>query len=113
MRLLGPLTRAQSIALQQQADILVLLESGDPEVKGILTGKVFEYLATDKPILLLGPGEGSELHALLTSHGRLLSLEDVDGVINGASVLPKHEVIDYSKISLGQLRRAMEFLHAN
>ena len=113
VRLLGPLTRAQSIALQQQADILVLLESGDPEVKGILTGKVFEYLATDKPILLLGPGEGSELHALLTSHGRLLSLEDVDGVINGASVLPKHEVIDYSKISLGQLRRAMEFLHAN
>lgn len=113
VRLLGPLARDQSIALQQQADILVLLESGDPKIKGILTGKVFEYLATDKPILLLGPGEGSELHALLTSHGRLLTLTELDGVITGASVLPKCEVIDYSKISLGQLRCAMELLHAN
>ena len=59
----GRVDRSQALAAQRAADLLLLL--AHPGRRGILTGKVFEYLAAKRPVLCL-PGDGDELDALLT-----------------------------------------------
>lgn len=48
----------QALALQQQADILLLLQWNDPADRGNVPAKLFEYLATGRQILGLGPLDG-------------------------------------------------------
>jgi hypothetical protein len=43
----------------QNADMLLLVIPDVKNNEGILTGKLFEYLATQKPILCLGPVNGN------------------------------------------------------
>ena len=109
----GAVSREESLALQQQSDILLLLESNAPEARGVLTGKVFEYLMTDKPILLIGPGPDSELYQLLQKHDRLFTLDDLERFLRGEmKTLPTGKPVDYSEISRGQLLAIMESLEA-
>jgi hypothetical protein len=100
----GKVSRVEAFRMQQQADVLVLLEIGNPEVKGVLTGKVFEYLLTDKPILLLGPGPESEIYRLLESHGRVLTLEQVEEKLRKGESFGRYEPVDYSLIAREQVR---------
>lgn len=51
VRHLGALSREEAVALQRRADALLLLVSG--EHRSQVTGKLFEYLAADRPILAL------------------------------------------------------------
>jgi len=44
---------AATLKLLLDSDLLLLIGSSDPNDKGTLTGKVFEYLATGRPILAL------------------------------------------------------------
>ena len=44
---------AATLTLLVDSDLLLLIGSSDPNDKGTLTGKVFEYLATGQPILAL------------------------------------------------------------
>ncbi|TND09375.1 MAG: group 1 glycosyl transferase [Bacteroidetes bacterium] len=43
---------------QQQCRVLLLLVNNTPNAKGILTGKVFEYMASGTPVLAIGPEDG-------------------------------------------------------
>jgi Glycosyl transferase 4-like domain/Glycosyl transferases group 1 len=52
VRLLGRLDRARTLALQRAADSLLLL-AGDHR-PSVATGKLYEYLAADRPILVIG-----------------------------------------------------------
>jgi glycosyltransferase involved in cell wall biosynthesis len=52
VRAVGTLDRPQTLQLQQAADALVVLAEGSS--RRVATGKLFEYLATDAPILVLG-----------------------------------------------------------
>lgn len=109
----GGVRRQEALQIQQEADILLLLESNAPEARGVLTGKVFEYLMTDKPILLIGPGPDSELYQLLKKHNRLFTLEDFEKFICGeVQTLPKCIPVDYSEISRDQLLGIMNNLSA-
>lgn len=58
----GIVDRTKALRIQHEADVLILL--ADPNQKGILTGKVFEYLASRNPILCI-PGDEDDLEALL------------------------------------------------
>jgi glycosyltransferase involved in cell wall biosynthesis len=58
VKLLGEVPREQALEAQQQSTILLLLEWTDPRAQGVYTGKVFEYLAAEKPILSIGPPGG-------------------------------------------------------
>lgn len=49
----GYVSKEESLRIQNRSDLLLLLKSPNVE-HGILTGKFFEYLATGKPILVLG-----------------------------------------------------------
>jgi glycosyltransferase involved in cell wall biosynthesis len=48
----------QSIELQMNADILLLLQWNDPKEQGNVPGKLFEYLAARRPVLGLGLEDG-------------------------------------------------------
>jgi glycosyltransferase involved in cell wall biosynthesis len=43
---------------QREAQVLLLLHWGGPAERGVYTGKVFEYLAARRPILMVGGGDG-------------------------------------------------------
>ena len=43
---------------QQSSQVLLLLVNNSPNAKGIITGKLFEYIASGRPILCIGPEDG-------------------------------------------------------
>ena len=54
----------QVIAEQQKSDVLLLFVNNTPNAKGILTGKIFEYMASGRPILCIGPEDGDSARIL-------------------------------------------------
>ncbi len=51
-------TYAESLAFQQHCDLLLLMQWNDPREQGNCPGKFFEYMASLRPILILGLEEG-------------------------------------------------------
>ena len=54
----------QVIEEQQKSDVLLLFVNNTPNAKGILTGKLFEYIASGRPILSIGPEDGDSAQIL-------------------------------------------------
>ncbi len=54
----------QVIEEQQKSDVLLLFVNNTPNAKGILTGKLFEYIASGRPILSIGPENGDSARIL-------------------------------------------------
>jgi hypothetical protein len=106
----GCLSRQDCITMQRDADVLVVMESAAPEADGVLTGKVFEYLATTKPLLLLGPGPQSELYRLIDRHDRLIPLEQVRQAVERRRLPFAGRPVDYSGIARSQLLDCLESL---
>lgn len=48
--------------------LLLLMPDSEPRAKGLLTGKIFEYLASGRPILCIGPEDGDATHILDETH---------------------------------------------
>ena len=74
--------RDRTLALQRDSDaLLLLLADAGRAGKGILSAKLFEYLAAGRPILAVVPPDG-EAAALVraTGAGVVVAPEDVDGI---------------------------------
>jgi glycosyltransferase involved in cell wall biosynthesis len=74
--------RRESLELQRNSDALLLLipEAGG-RGKGVLSGKVFEYLAAERPILALVPPDGAAAELLReTGVGIVVAPDDVEGM---------------------------------
>lgn len=57
IKVCGPISREESILQQRKAQVLLLLTWNHPAEKGVYTGKLFDYLAAQRPILAIGiPG---------------------------------------------------------
>lgn len=66
---LGPVDHAQAMREMQRARVLLLSLNDAPNARGILTSKLFEYLAVGRPILAVGPDDGDAARVLKgTSH---------------------------------------------
>jgi len=46
------------ISHQKTSRVLLLMVNNTPNSKGIITGKIFEYMASNRPILVIGPEDG-------------------------------------------------------
>lgn len=67
---LGFVPRKKALHMQRDADALLLLEVETDKAKGVLTGKLFEYLFAGPPILAIGVGADSSVGAVLSNTGR-------------------------------------------
>jgi len=69
------------IGYQRSAQVLLLSVGSEPEAKGILTGKFFEYLAARRPIIAFGIKSGDIDIALEEcSAGRMFSYDHENGL---------------------------------
>ena len=119
----GYLSHAQSVGLMQRSQVLLLLVNNSANAKGILTGKVFEYLAAMRPIFAVGP-LGGDVEKLLTksSAGILADFSNYDDVLsklswlwseyqNGFSFYKNHDSTSFSRQSLtGKLVELLDSL---
>ena len=82
IELVGYVDHPKSIEYLFRSDLLLLVI---PEVKnnrGILTGKFFEYLASQKPILAIGPIDGDLAKIIReTNCGKLFDYDDSEGML--------------------------------
>ena len=74
--------RRVSLELQRDSDaLLLLIPDAGGRGKGVLSGKVFEYLAAERPILAAVPTDGAAAELLRESDaGVVVGPEDVDGI---------------------------------
>ena len=71
------------IRMQRQSQVLLLLINQTHNAGGILTGKFFEYLAAERPVLAIGPPKGDVADILRESGaGVIVDFEDFDGLKN-------------------------------
>lgn len=81
VELKGYVTHKEAIKFQNKAWMLLLVINRTSNNASILTGKIFEYLASGRPILCIGPTPGDAatiLHQAET--GQMFDYEDVEGV---------------------------------
>jgi glycosyltransferase involved in cell wall biosynthesis len=82
VELLDYVPRRRSLALQRDSDALLLLipEAGG-RGRGVLSGKVFEYLAAERPVLAVVPPDGAAAQLIRdTGAGVVAAPEDVGGI---------------------------------
>jgi hypothetical protein len=77
----GHVTRLDALQLQRSADFLLLLESGDEDSKGFLTGKIFEYIGAGRPIISLGSQSDSAIARVLNETHCGICFVDAEEVI--------------------------------
>jgi len=74
VRHVGFVSRGQAMALQRAADTLLLVTSGVRT--GEATGKLFEYLAAGRPILVLGKGSAAADIVIAAGAGSAIPVRD-------------------------------------
>ena len=71
------LPHQEVILHQKSAQVLLLTINNVPSAKGILTGKIFEYLQAKRPILAIGPIDGDLAKIIKTTNsGVVIGFED-------------------------------------
>jgi hypothetical protein len=82
MELIQYAPHRRSLELQRDSEALLLLipEAGG-RGRGVLSGKVFEYLAAERPILAVVPPDGAAADLLRTTGaGVVVAPDDIDGI---------------------------------
>jgi glycosyltransferase involved in cell wall biosynthesis len=75
-------TRAESLRLQRDSEALLLLvPDAGGRGKGVLSGKVFEYIAAGRPILAVVPPDGAAAELIReTGSGVVAAPDDVEAI---------------------------------
>jgi glycosyltransferase involved in cell wall biosynthesis len=71
------LPHKEVLEVQKSSQVLLLVVNNVPSAKGIITGKIFEYLQAKRPILVIGPKNG-DLAKIInnTKSGEIVGFED-------------------------------------
>lgn len=83
VEVMGYLPHKQAVSQMKGASMLLMSIPDTPDNKGIVTGKLFEYLAACKPILAIGP-KGGDVEILIDKckAGKLFTYQDIEGMKN-------------------------------
>ncbi|MFL5925882.1 MAG: glycosyltransferase family 4 protein [Gaiellaceae bacterium] len=75
--------RRRSLELQRDSEVLLLLiPDAGGRGKGVLSGKVFEYLAAERPILAVVPPDGAAAGLIReAAAGVVVAPDDVEGIV--------------------------------
>ena len=65
LELNGYVSHKEAVRLQHSSQMLLLIEIDSEETRGIIPGKLFEYLVTQRPILAVGP-ENADIQKIIT-----------------------------------------------
>ncbi len=82
IELLGYVSRRRSLEQQRDSEaLLLLIPDAGGRGKDVLTGKIFEYLAAERPILAVVPPDGAAADLLRdTGVGTVVPPDDVDAI---------------------------------
>jgi hypothetical protein len=83
VRLCGLISRQESIERQRESHLLLLLNWEDQEERGVYTSKVFEYLSSQRPILVTGGFHGADLEELLQETKAGVYASTIEEIRNG------------------------------
>ncbi|RME18706.1 MAG: glycosyl transferase family 1 [Bacteroidetes bacterium] len=87
------LPHSEVIKAESNANVLLLIINNAPNSKGIITGKLFEYLALQKPIIAIGPPDGDAAKIIHQTHsGIIIDYDDVEGMKNALLKLFFHPI---------------------
>jgi glycosyltransferase involved in cell wall biosynthesis len=103
VKLLPQISRNQALRAQQESTALLFFGHDTPATKGVLTGKLFEYMISGKPIIACGIGIGNMAGQLINETNTGYVCGDDKNKINHAllSILNQEELSpDHEKISL-------------
>jgi len=79
VHIMGLIPQDELIPKQKGADLLLLIIGFDPESRGIVTSKVFEYMACNRPILAIIPdGDAANI---LKNYDKLLRVVEKDPIL--------------------------------
>ncbi len=67
------LPHGEAVVQQGRAQVLLLSINNTPNARGVITGKIFEYLASGRPILCIGPEDGDAAHIIHAAQAGLVA----------------------------------------
>jgi glycosyltransferase involved in cell wall biosynthesis len=67
------LPHGEAVVQQGRAQVLLLSINNTPNARGVITGKIFEYLASGRPILCIGPADGDAAHIIEAAQAGLVA----------------------------------------
>ena len=87
----GYVNHSKALDFMHQSDLLLLVINRTQNNKTILTGKIFEYIASGKPILCIGPKDGDAAEILKElDTASVFDYEDIEGIQNHIAQLYFH-----------------------
>jgi len=110
----GYLPHSEAIRYQKKSQVLLLPVNNTPNARGMLTGKIFEYMASGRPILVIGPTDGEVARVVEeTGSGLVSGFDDLDTLKTnirtlydsfkkGALLSENRDIEKYSRRSLSQ-----------
>jgi glycosyltransferase involved in cell wall biosynthesis len=79
---------ASAIGYMRQSTVLLLIIPNHKSNKSIITGKLFEYIASGRPVICIGPFDGDAAEIITKSKcGRTFYYEDTKGISDYLSIL--------------------------
>jgi glycosyltransferase involved in cell wall biosynthesis len=98
----------EAIGYMMSSSMLLLVIPDHRSNRSILTGKIFEYLATEKPVLLLGPQDGDAAQLLkLCGYQGIFDYNDEQGIRDFIIRVAEGRSVKWSGHHLEYSRRAL------
>ena len=99
LELKGYVSHREALKLQRSAQLLLLIEIDSEETKGIIPGKIFEYMVSERPILAVGPS-GADIKRIITetNTGKFFEYSDKEEI--KAYLLASYEAFREGKLNV-------------
>jgi len=72
VQIIDYVTHDKVVEFQKKSQVLLLIVNNVPSAKGIITGKIFEYLMAKRPILAIAPTNGDLAEIIKETNGGLV-----------------------------------------